>query len=170
MSEIKAILAVGYSVTMRQNPQDDQEPPKAYGNLQISGVVSTDQLAEHIMSHNSVFSRGTIVGCLAELEHCIRELILQGYKVQLGSIGTFVPTMTTTGASSLEKFSVENIKSYSVNFTPGHSLTNLREKVSFKKVAPRYVQNAALVGQLAGDETVDITPDGPDDEGGDGNG
>ena len=169
MAKIKSILAVGYSTTMRPNPQDENEPAKAYANLQISGVVSLNQLAAHILDHNSTFSLGTVIGVLTELQHCTRELILQGYKVNLGDLGTFCPSISSTGASSLEKFTVENIKDYKVNFAPGEALSDLRSVVKFKRVAPRYAQDATLAAQIAGEETAVITPDG-ETSGGDGGG
>ena len=72
---------IQYSVTMLPNPLHENDPKKAYGNIQLTGVVDIDELAEHISEHNSVYSQGTIVGILTELSVCMRELILQGYKI-----------------------------------------------------------------------------------------
>ena len=152
---------IQYSVAMMRNPMDDQEPAKAYANLQQTGTVDLDELADHITDHNSVFSKGTIVGILTELSVCIRELLLQGYRVNLGSLGSFVPTISSNGASTREKFTADNIKSLTAHFTAGRALKQLLRDAEFEKTSTRRAQAATLAAEIKGETTVDISkPEG----------
>ena len=155
---------IQYSTALMANPMKPEEAKKAYANLQLTGVVDINELAEHITEHNSVFSKGTIVGILTELSVCMRELILQGYKVDLGDIGTFAPGISSEGAESLEKFSSTNIKEMSINFNPGKAFENLRRDAEFEKTATRKAQAATLAAQIAGHTTADWTPEEEEEE------
>ena len=156
---------IQYSTVMQANPMRPEEARKAYANLQLTGVVDINELADHITDHNSVFSKGTIVGVLTELSVCMRELILQGYKIDFGDIGTFAPGISSEGAESLEAFSAANIKSMGVNFNPGKAFENLRRDAEFEKTATRKAQAATLAAQIAGHTTADWTPEEEDGEG-----
>ena len=146
---------IQYSVAMMKNPMSENDPKKAYANLQQTGVVDIDELADHINDHNSVFSKGTIVGILTELGVCMRELILQGYKVCLGTIGKFAPSITSKGASTVKDFTAENIEKMGVNYTPGKSFDNPRRDAQFEKTTSRKVQAAALAAVNDGATTAD---------------
>ena len=148
---------IQYSVAMMKNPIHPEEPRKAYANLQLTGIVSTDELAEHITHHNSVFSKGTIIGILAELGVCMRELILQGYKVILGTIGTFAPGITSEGAITKEDFTAQQIKDMDVNYQPGKSFESLRQDAEFEKTTTRKAQAAALKAENEGLTSADWT-------------
>ena len=129
----------------------------------MTGVVDLNTLATHIIDHNSTFSRGTVVGVLIELGTCVRELLLQGYKVSLGEIGEFYPSIHSKGASSMELFTTDNIRRVKANFTMGSALQNLTQDAQFTRVSTRYAQAATLAAQMKGETTVDISPDDEDD-------
>lgn len=149
---------IQYSVAMMANPMKPEEAKKAYANLQLTGNVDINELAEHITEHNSVFSKGTIVGILTELGVCMRELILQGYKILLGEIGTFAPAISSEGAETKEDFSATNIKTMGINFQPGIAFDNLRRDAQFQKTITRKAAAAALAAENAGATTADWTP------------
>ena len=148
---------IQYSVAMMANPTKPEEAKKAYANLQLTGVVNINELAEHITEHNSVFSKGTVVGVLTELSVCMRELILQGYKVQLGDIGTFAPGISSEGAETKSDFTAQNIKEMDVNYHPGKAFDNLRRDAEFEKTTTRKAQAAALKAESEGLTTADWT-------------
>ena len=154
---------IQYSVAMLANPMNAEEGKKAYAKLQLTGVVSITELAEHITDHNSVYSKGTIVGILTELSVCMRELILQGYKIDLGDIGTFAPSISSTGIEKKEDFSAQNITLMAVNFQPGKAFEQLRRDAEFEKTITRKAQAAALKAETEGATTADWTPE---DDGG----
>lgn len=138
---------IQYSVSLMKNPI--KGTTKAYGNLQLTGVVSIDELAAHMAEHNTVFSKGTIVGVLSDLGGCMRELILQGYKIQLGHIGSFEPTITTKGQTKVEDFSAQDITDMKVNFELGSDFDNLLRDAQFEKTSTRATQKKAIADETA---------------------
>lgn len=159
---------IQYSVSMMlSNPSDKNSEKVAMPKLQLTGIVGIEELADHITEHNSVFSRGTIVGVLAELGKCVRELILQGYKVKLGTLGSFAPSVRCQGAESLEAFTAQNITSMHAIFSAGTDLQNLRQQAEFEKTSTRRAQAATLAAQLAGETTVDLSKDTDSNSGND---
>ena len=160
---------IQYSVSLMGNPGHEDDPKKAYGTIQLTGVISLSELSKHISEHNSVFSQGTIIGILTELSSCIRELLLQGYKIDLGDLGTLTPTIKTKGAVDLKSFTAQNILDLRVNFSKGGALLNLRRDAEFEQTVTRAAQAAALEAQKEGQTSADWTPKTDEDgEGGDG--
>ena len=163
---------IQYSVGMMGNPQHANDPKKAYAKLQQTGVVELNELAEHITEHNSVFSKGTIVGILTELGVCMRELILQGYRIVLGTIGSFAPGIKSLGAITAKEFTASNISEFKVKFQAGRTFDNLLRDAEFEKTATLRAKAATLAAETNGETTVDISKpdtDGEGDEGNEGN-
>ncbi len=158
---------IQYSVSMYlSNPSDQNSDKVARGKIQLTGVVGIEEMADHIQEHNSVFSRGTIIGVLAELGSCVREFLIQGYKVSLSNLGTFCPSITCKAAETRDEFSANNITSMPVIFSPGSDLKNLIDKAEFEKTSTRAAQAATLAAQMAGKTTVDLTTSTTSDDDG----
>ena len=138
---------IQYSVCLMKNPV--KGTTKAYGNLQLTGVVTINELADHMAEHNTVFSRGTIVGVLSDLGGCLRELILQGYKIQLGDIGSFEPTIRTHGEPKVEDFTAADITDMKVLFELGKDFDNLMRDAEFEKTSTRAAQAKAKADETA---------------------
>ena len=155
---------IQYSVAMLANPVKPDEAKKAYASMQLTGVLNINELSKHIQDHNSVFSRGTIVGCITEMVDCIREMLLQGYKIELGDLGSFVPSVTSQGAKTKDEFTAANIKDLNVNFQIGDGLENLRRDAQFERTISRKAQAAAQKAENEGKTTADWTPE-PEEEG-----
>lgn len=139
---------IQYSVRPMKNRETGETA--YYSALQLTGVVSLKEFADHITSHNSVYSKGTIVGVQTEMADCLRELLLQGYKIDLGGIGTFEPSIGSEGTETRNEFSATQIVRMGVNFAPGDDLQNLRRDAEFEKTSTRKVQAAALKAQNEG--------------------
>ena len=153
---------------MYPNPLHEDDPKKAYASIQLTGKYSTKDLCKHISDHNGLFPRAVVEGVLIQLGSCIRELLLQGYSIQLGDVGTLTPTIKSKGAVSIEAFTVQNITRMGVNFSPGEVLDGLREEASFEQTTMRAAQQAALEAAKKGETTADWTPKPEDgDEGND---
>lgn len=151
---------IKYSTCLRRNPMDENEPKKAYATLQSNGKVDLDLLSEHIRDHGSVYSEGTILGVLKDMVRCAREALLQGNYVELGSLGTLKLSIASTGASSLEKFTSENIKALNVNFTPGKGLRwDITKDVDFEFTVSRKAQEAAKAAAKEGKTQANWTPE-----------
>ena len=74
---------IEYSVFMTTNHLSKDEGAKAYAAAQVRDKLTTDKFVAHVASHNSVFSKGTIKGVLADVACCLREQLLNGNKVEL---------------------------------------------------------------------------------------
>ena len=155
---------IQYSVALLANPQKPADAKKAYGKLQLTGIVDVNELSNHITDHNSVFSKGTIVGVITEMCQCIRELILQGYKIDLGTLGTFTPTISCQGALTKDEFTASNIKELKVNFAAGDGLSNLRRDAEFERTISRIAQSVTLKAENEGKTTSDWTPEPEEEE------
>ena len=138
---------IQYSVSLMKNPI--KGTTKAYGNLQLTGVVTINELAEHMAEHNTVFSKGTIVGVLSDLGACLRELILQGYKIQLANIGSFEPTISTKGEAKVEDFTAADITGMRVLFALGSDFDNLLRDAEFEKTSTRKAQAKARADETS---------------------
>ncbi|MBP5496585.1 MAG: DNA-binding protein [Bacteroidales bacterium] len=147
---------IDYSVYKKMNPMDAAAEPKAYAAAQMRENMSFSDFVNHIAGHNGVFSRGTVRGVLSDACLCIVEQLLNGNKVQLGELGDFWISLSSTGADSLESFSASDIKAVNIVFTPGPDFENLRSKASFKLVSSRKAQAATLKAEKSGDTTVDL--------------
>ena len=147
---------IPYSVSMLKNQMKPEEPAKAYANGQIREKMSTEKFIAHVASHNSVFSKGTIKGVLADIASCLREQLLNGNKVQLEGLGTFGITLNSQGAESLKAFTADNIKKINIVFTPDAELENLIDDAVFEVVASRAAQAATLKAEKAGETSVDL--------------
>ena len=142
---------VQYSVGMHPNPMNENDPEKAYASLQYQGTVVVDQLAAHICEHNSVYSEGTVVGVITEMVKCILEFIKDGYKVQVGQLGTFKLSIQSKGAETLEGFNpATNIIDAYVEYEPGGRFVDLAGTITFEQVVNRTIQTAAQKAYKAG--------------------
>ncbi|MBR6903754.1 MAG: hypothetical protein IKN32_02785, partial [Bacteroidales bacterium] len=104
-----------------------------------------------VAGHNGVFSRGTVQGVLSDACQCLVEQLLNGNKVQLGDLGKFWISLSSTGADSPESFTATNIKAVNIVFTPGPDFENLRGKATFNLVSSRAAQAATLKAEKSGE-------------------
>ena len=117
---------------------------KAYGTAQARKVLSLDDFAGHMASHNSPFSKGVIKGVISDMVTCIREQLLEGNKVVLGELGGFYVELKSEGAVTCDDFTAQNIKEVNARWSPGESLQNLRDAATFRLVEGRKAQAAGI--------------------------
>lgn len=153
---------IKYSPVMLANPQKNDEPKKAYAVLQAAGVVTTDELIDHIRDHGCAFSAGSISGILKDLVICIQEHLLQGFIVELDPFGKFYPSCSSKGAATAELFTAENIVSYKAQFRPYDRLSaaTLRSKAQFEKTISKKAQDALAKQMREGSITWGVDADG----------
>ena len=167
-----------YSLHMQTNPAHPEEPEKAYASLQLNGVLDINALAAHMANHNSIYSKGTIVGVITDMCHCVKEAITEGNAVVLGDLGRFTPSITSEGAqagtdaegnpkTAMEMFTETNIKGVNVNYELGSGLDFKREDFNFEYTTTRKAQAAAKKAQKKGQNSADWS-EPTDAEGGEG--
>ena len=163
---------------MQQNPMRPQDEKKAYARLQLNGVLDINDLAAHIHQHNSVYSKGVIVGVLTDMCSCIKEAITEGNAIELGELGRFTPSIASEGASAstdadgnpitaMEAFTADNIKQVNVNYELGEGLSFRRDDFSFEYVTSRKAQAAAKRAQKKGQTSADWSASEEEDGEGD---
>ena len=141
---------------MKGNPTNPEEPEKAYARNQVSEVWPLEKFSKHIADHNGVYSRGTVKGVISDMCECLVEQLLNGNKIQLGELGSFVISISSEGAESIDKFTSKNIKAVNILFAPGTDFENLINYAEFNPVASRVAQAATLKAEKAGETTVDL--------------
>lgn len=117
---------------------------KAYGVAQVESVVTLNQLCEHISNHGSKYNKGDVMAVIVMLTSCMRELLLEGKKLQLGDLGEFHPTITSKGAKVASDFNASYIKKVNVAWRRGDDFANLIKDAEFQLVPSRLAQAKAV--------------------------
>ena len=152
-----------YSVSARYNPMEKNEPAKYYASAQTNSVMNLNQFAKHVATHGSVYRRADIAAVLTMAVDCLREMLLNGTKVQLGDLGNFYVTFSSEGALTANEFNPDiHIKKVNVNWERGIDFLNLKEDATFNQVAIRSVQKKVLKAVKNGESTVTIVEDEED--------
>lgn len=104
---------------LRQSNKKNLTYGKWYAQAVRHSTLNTRGLAEHIMSHGSIFTRDVVEGMIIKFRECIVELLMQGTGVKLEGLGTFYPTLEVTGADTPEKYDVNDyLKGVHIRFLP----------------------------------------------------
>lgn len=152
---------INFSLSMRAvDPSKQDGPKRAYPNAQASKVVQLDEFSTHIAKHGSAYHRSDINAVLTRSVDCLREMLLDGYKVALGDLGNFYVRLESKGAPSIAEFNASaHITGVKVYWEPGTLFTDLINEAEFVNVATRRAQDATLKAERAGQTTVDISKD-----------
>ena len=72
--------------------------------------MNFEEFVDHISSHNSPYSRGTVHGVMMDMLDCLKELILDGKSVRLGDLGLFSIGMSSRGEVSRDKVTLASVE------------------------------------------------------------
>ena len=87
---------------------------------------------------------------------CMREMLLEGKRIEMGDLGVFSISIQSRGAENLETFNPAiHIEQLNVNWTPGDRFRNLLEDAVFNLVPSRRAARILLKSIKAGETTVD---------------
>lgn len=134
---------INYVRVLKKNLQNLEAPKKTFAQAQSRGNMDIDDLSAHMSKHNSIFSRGVIKGVLEDFVDCTRELILDGWIVDLGTLGTFNVVLQSVGVCESEvdedtgekpSFTHNNIKAVNCRYTPGPGFRNMISDAQFHEV------------------------------------
>ena len=155
-----------YSVSGRVNPKEKDTPPRFYASHQTNKIVSLDEFSRHIASHGCVYKRADIAAVLTMAVDCLREMLLNGYKVELGDLGNFYVSFSSEGTLTAKEFNpIHNIKSVNVIWQRGLDFRNMKEDAEFNLVAIRAVQKKVIKAVKNGDTTVNFMEEEENNEG-----
>ncbi len=142
---------LNFSVAMYGNPNATNGNKKqAHACIQINDVITMEDFAEHIASHSCKYDRADVYSVIYYITRCLKELVLNGNKVQFGDLGTFSPAIRSTATDTLEDFTSANIKGVTINWEKPEKLKNMIGEVSLQQVSTRAAQAASLKAEKEG--------------------
>lgn len=157
---------INYSIAMMSNPSQKEDPKRAYGVAQYAEKMTLDQFSEHISSHGCVYDADDVKAILGKAVKCLREMLLAGKKVELGSLGEFSVSLQGKGADTAAEFSPAiHVSKVNVVWSPGSRFANLKDEATFQLVPSRDEQRDAIKKTKAA-SSAPSAPDGGGDGGG----
>ena len=148
-------MPLNYSIAMLGNPQNADDPKKAYAKAQISQELSLKDLSRQIASQTTV-SRADVSAVLISTVENLLEALRAGSQVDFGELGKFRLQITSRGAENAEKFTATNITGVNIQFVPGEDLKDVFTGMEFAPVPTRAATRALLKAQKEGKTTVEI--------------
>ena len=97
---------------IKRTPQTGENAGKElwYATVVTDREMNFEELVDHISSHNSPYSRGTVHGVMMDMLDCLKELILDGKSVRLGDLGLFSIGMSSRGEVSRDKVTSASVE------------------------------------------------------------
>ena len=97
---------------VKRTPQTGENAGKElwYATVVTDREMNFEEFVDHISSHNSPYSRGTVHGVMMDMLDCLKELILDGKSVRLGDLGLFSIGMTSRGEVSRDKVTSASVE------------------------------------------------------------
>ena len=135
--------------------------PSALGGLettyykavaQYTATMDLNEFAQHIADHGTVYSRADIAAVLTLAVDCIRELVLEGYRITLGDLGTFYAKLSSNSVEDKADFSADDITKCVIGWGRNKLFTNLIDDAEFNQVLTRAEQAAALAASKVADD------------------
>ena len=90
---------------------NDESGSHLYPKLRPYKTVSFDELTEKIASHSGL-TKGNILAVMEEIENWTKQLLSEGYRVQIGNIGTVSASLK----ADAEVYDKEDIHAQSIRF------------------------------------------------------
>ena len=97
---------------VKRTPQTGENASKElwYATVVTDREMNFEEFVDHISSHNSPYSRGTVHGVMMDMLDCLKELILDGKSVRLGDLGLFSIGMKSHGELTKDKVSAASVE------------------------------------------------------------
>ena len=97
---------------VKRTPQTGENAGKElwYATMVTDREMNFEEFVDHISSHNSPYSRGTVHGVMMDMLDCLKELILDGKSVRLGDLGLFSIGMKSHGELTRDKVSAASVE------------------------------------------------------------
>ena len=139
-------MALELNLTKNTNDAIQGTLGKYYARVEYKGTIGMRELADHMHHHNTAFSKGIIIGVLAELVDCIKELALLGYVVKIDDLGLFKTSVDANGLT-LEQ---------GAKITAGRGAQRTDEELAQNIAVQQFAVGAVkLIMQATGETTID---------------
>ena len=105
---------------------------KYYARPVVTETIGIDELAEHMASHNTPFSKGAIKGLLTDMVSCVKELVLQNKAVKIDNLAIFsIGIINKMGAASIKEWSLAKfVEGYRLRARATGKLSNTQLSLS----------------------------------------
>ena len=154
-----------YKIKTIKNSKNADLDGKVYAKAVATETLSFQEFIDHIISHGSVYDRGTVQGIMFQMVDCMKELMLDSKKIWLGDLGVFYLSLKNKSGADLESFNVnENVVGVRVKFRTNQGRTAGLDSKSFRKKAK--LMNIDVLNGIK-KEKADGEDDGEGGEGGD---
>ncbi len=140
---------------------------KYYARPVVTETIGIDELAEHMASHNTPFSKGAIKGLLTDMVSCVKELVLQNKAVKIDNLAIFsIGIINKMGAASIKEWSLAKfVEGYRLRARATGKLSNTQLSLDANAKNAMDLLNSSE--SAAGDTTTgDTTQGGGTTEGG----
>ena len=139
-------MALELNLTKNTNDAIQGTLGKYYARVEYKGTIGMRELADHMHHHNTAFSKGIIIGVLAELVDCIKELALLGYVVKIDDLGLFKTSVDANGLT-LEQ---------GAKITAGRGAQRTDEELAQNIAVQQFAVGAVkLIMQATGETTIE---------------
>ena len=146
------------------NSKDADLNGKVYAKAVTTETLSFQDFIEHVISHGSVYDRGTVPGIMLQMVDCMKELMLDSKKIWLGDLGVFYLSLKNKSAADLDSFNIsDNVVGVRVKFRANQGKTAGLDSKSIRKQA-KFINIEVLNGTKKEKEEGEGEGDG---EGGD---
>ena len=155
-------------------PGEPEQGNKTFPAAQYAQNLNLNDMAKHMASHGSKYSKGDIIAVATQLVDCIREQLLLGNRVNMGDLGTFYVSLKAKAAANAEEFTTDLIKDVAVRWSPSQQFKSLKNEATFTYVGSRESQAEARkaekeqLNSMATDKPTDKPDPDTDPEGGEG--
>ena len=122
-----------YKIIKQKNALDENKGEMYYPRLTERQKFDLDQLASHIGERSSL-SKADIVSVLTALEVVVPKLLKGGYRVNLGTLGTFTLQAKAHSSDNTEDVSYRDFYELNTRFRVGKALKLLLHEVNFKRI------------------------------------
>lgn len=139
---------------------------KYYARPVVTETIGIDELAEHMASHNTPFSKGAIKGLLTDMVSCVKELVLQNKAVKIDNLAIFsIGIINKMGAASIKEWSLAKfVEGYRLRARATGKLSNTQLSLDANAKNAMDLLNSSE--SAAGDTTTGDTTTGDTTQGG----
>ena len=125
-----------YRTKVIKNSKNSDLDGKVYAKAVTTETLSFQDFINHVISHGSMYDRGTVHGVLIQMVDCMKELMLDSKKIWLGDLGVFYLSLKNIAAEDEEAFNVnDNVVGVRVKFRTNQGRTAGLDSKSFRKKA-----------------------------------
>lgn len=127
-------MSQGYRLVKRSsNPSQKEAGKKFYAVAKSNGVTGLNSLCELISARSSI-SSADVKAVIDSMNFILDYELRAGRLVQMGEFGSFRMSVGSEGADEKEDFTSSMIRKQKILFTPGKTLRETKNKVTFQRI------------------------------------